>query len=151
MDEAALAVVILVALAIGLVPMILYLLTLQKLMNRVAPENREMTPGQVWLLLIPIFSIIWMFILVGKIGDSLAKEFKARGISDPEERPGYKTGMWYAGLSVASIIPFLGNLAAIGALVLWIMYWVKMHGYSKVLEQGVTAPDVLDSGTYVKE
>jgi len=32
------------------------------------------------------------------------------------------------------IIPFLGVLCSLGALVCWIMYWLKIAGFSKKLD-----------------
>jgi hypothetical protein len=147
-------VVIVVMMAVFLVPQILYLITLQNLMKKIAPHNQQMTPGQVWLMFIPFFSLVWMFIMVGKISDSLSAEFKERGIVDPEDKPGYSTGMWYCGLTVGGIIPLLGYISALAGLVLWIMYWVKMNNYSQLLSGdigGNAGGNVLDAGQYVKD
>ena len=50
--------------AVLLVPMIFYLLTLQKALNRCSPECRAMNPGMVWLMLIPLFNVVWQFFIV---------------------------------------------------------------------------------------
>ncbi len=46
----------LLAMGVFLIPWIFYLLTLSKALNRCSPANRSMSPGQVWLLLIPLFN-----------------------------------------------------------------------------------------------
>ncbi|MDO8301735.1 MAG: hypothetical protein Q7T18_00685 [Sedimentisphaerales bacterium] len=51
-----------------------------------------------------------------------------------DEEPGKKLGLAYAILAICSIIPFVGFLAGIGSLVCFIMYWVKIAGYSKQLD-----------------
>lgn len=127
--------IIVVAVLIGLIPMIFYMLTLQNTLKEVSPENRQMPPGQVWLLFIPIFSIVWQFIVVNKIADSLKAEFAKRNIPSDEDRPGYSIGLAYSILFCCGIIPFIGALASIGGLVCWIIYWVKIAGYKAKLEQ----------------
>ncbi len=129
------AIAIIVGVMIGLIPIIFYLLTLQKTLNEVSPENRQMPPGQVWLILIPIFGMVWAFIVVNRIADSLKAEFAKRNVPIDEDRPGYSIGLTYCILYCCSIIPILGGLAAIGGLVCWIIYWVKIAGYKTKLEQ----------------
>jgi hypothetical protein len=117
-----------------LLPLILYLLTLQKTLNLVRPENRHMEPGLVWLALIPIFSIIWNFFIVSKVAESLRLEFKQRNIQTQEEKPGYTIGLAYCILVCCSIIPMLGILAILAGFVCWIIHWVKISGYKAELE-----------------
>lgn len=122
----------LVGIVILLIPMIFYLLTLQKALNRCAPENRAMQPAMVWLMLIPCFGIIWHFFVVINMAKSLAAEFQKRGLNiEPE--PGKVLGLVMCGLACASIIPLLGGIFALGFLVCWIIYWVKIAGFSKQL------------------
>src|SRR5262245_53392229 len=66
--------------AVGLVVQILFLMTLSKCLHQVAPQNRRMEPGQVWLNLIPLFSIVWIFITVLRIAESLDNEYYDRGL-----------------------------------------------------------------------
>jgi hypothetical protein len=42
-------------------------------------------------------------------------------------------------LACCSIIPFLGVLCSLGALVCWILYWVKIAGYSAKIAESVAA------------
>ena len=55
---AALVIGGLIGLAVGLAVGIFYILSLQKALNRCAPENRAMEPGMVWLLLIPCVFLV---------------------------------------------------------------------------------------------
>jgi hypothetical protein len=122
----------LVVFVIMLVPAIFYLLTLQKALNRCAPENRAMAPGLVWLLLIPLVNIVWHFFVVINIAKSLGAEFSKRGLAE-EPEPGKKIGLIMCILACCGIIPLLGVLCSIGALVCWILYWVKIAGFSAKL------------------
>lgn len=126
-------IVILFILLLCLVPGILYLLTLNNTLNAISPENRKMIPGQVWLMLIPLFGIVWQFIVVNRIADSLKAEFIKRNIILQENRPGASIGITYCVLNCCSIIPFLGILAGLGGLVCWIIYWVKVSNYKNLL------------------
>ena len=119
---------------IALVPMIFYLLNLQKAMEQVSPDLRKMSPGSVWLSLIPVFSLVWSFIMVGNIADSLSAEYQRRNMQRNEERLGYQTGLTMAILQVCGFIPFLGPIAGLVGFVFWIMYWVKIYGYRQQLE-----------------
>lgn len=134
-------------LLVTLVVYILFLVTQQNLLKAIKPHNRKISPGEVWLQLIPLFNFVWIFIVVTRIADSIKQEFRDRqenaflGLPNPEiveeinKRPTYDIGIAYAILTVCSIIPLLGTLASIAALICWIIYWVKLSEYKNKLEQ----------------
>jgi hypothetical protein len=124
---------ILICIAIAMIPVIFYLLTLQNALKAVSPANQKMPPGQVWLILIPLFGLVWSFIVVNRIADSLKAEFAARNIQVAEDRPGYSIGLTYCILFCCGIVPLLGILASIGGFVCWIIYWVKISEYKHKL------------------
>lgn len=139
-EEQALGIVVmggLFGLLIGLIVAIFFLLTLSRTLESVSPANREMEPGMVWLNLIPLFNLVWMFITVIKLGDSVAKEAAERSLDLADG--GKALGIAFAALSVASIIPVLGMLAALASLVVFIIYWVKVAGYKNELKQPAPA------------
>lgn len=139
-----------VAILAGLVAVIFYCLTLQKALGRVSPENRKLAPGLVWLLLLPlavstplafltslkilqfavgIFGLVWNFVVVLQLAASLGAEFKKRSLPGPAA-PGKPVGLAMCILCCCMPIPLLGVVAAIGGLVCWIIYWVKIAGFS---------------------
>ena len=59
---------------IALVVLILFLLNLMRLLEAVQPQNRAMSPGLVWLNVIPLFTVGWMIYTVLKISDSVQRE-----------------------------------------------------------------------------
>jgi hypothetical protein len=122
----------LIGLAIGLIVMVFYILTLQKALNKCAPENRAMQPAMTWLLLIPCFGLVWHFFVVINMAKTLGAEFQKRGISE-EPEPGKVLGLVMCGLFVGGCIPFLNYLCGPAGLVCWIIYWVKISGYSNKL------------------
>ncbi|HEY2350836.1 MAG TPA: hypothetical protein VGH64_17570 [Puia sp.] len=74
-----------------------------------------MSPGMVWLQLIPLIGLIWQFFVVTKIADSISKKLETTkddsilGISNTaidalDKRPTFAIGITYCILSTASII-----------------------------------------------
>lgn len=121
--------------ALALIPLIFYLLNLQDTFNVISVENRKMQSGEVWLTLIPLFGLVWQFIIVNRLADSLKAEFNAKNIIVDEERPGLGIGLAYCILFCCSIIPFINFLTATGGIICWIIYWSKIYNYKIKLKQ----------------
>jgi hypothetical protein len=124
---------------VALVPTVLFFLTLQRALARCAPTARTMSPGQVWFGVIPVFNLVWPFYMVNAISTSLHNEFVRRGIVE-EPAPAKTIGMAFATLGLLSIIPLLNILTALPTLVCWIVYWVKIAGFSKKLAAPPAVP-----------
>jgi len=60
---------------------------------------------------------------------SLGAEFQKRGIVE-EPQPGQMLGLIMCGVMCGSFIPLLGGLFGLAGLVCWILYWIKIAGYS---------------------
>lgn len=121
--------VLILLVSIGVLIMyIFYLITLSQCLKQCAPHNQRMAPGEVWMVFIPLFGIVWHFIMIGRIADSLAAEFRTRGVQPPEDRPGYQTGLTAL---ILMLVPFVG----IVGLVFLGIYWKKMSEYKKQLER----------------
>ena len=125
-----------------LILQILFLLNLHRTLAQVREDNREMSPGMVWLNLIPLFNLIWGVITVSKLTNSLEREFQARGWRTSDEGFGKTAGMFWAwgnianaGLSVvqnvlqaidmapmAMMIGLLSLPLGLAILVCWIMF-----------------------------
>lgn len=125
---------LLVFLAGMLIPYIFYILTLSHALNKCTPASRTMQPGSLWLLLIPLFNLVWHFLVVSAMAQSLSNEFRARGVMNVEPEPGKSPGMAMCICGVCGLIPILGILASLASLVLWIMYWVKIAEFSRQLD-----------------
>ena len=120
---------VLVIAAICIVPTILYVLSLQKCLTLCSPEVRAMSPGLVWLLFIPLFNIVWQFFIVINIAKSVQGECLKRGLPC-EQNPGQAIGLAMCILAICGIIPLVGIVASLAGLVCWIIYWVKVAGFS---------------------
>lgn len=139
---------------VWLVAMIFFLIAQQNLLKAIKPHNRKMSPGEVWLQLIPVFNLIWQFIVVAKISESIRNEINDRtlnsflGIADPvfandmTRRPTYDMGLTFCILSLCSCIPILGSFASIAGLVCWIIYWTQIVAYkNKFINSPITTQD----------
>jgi hypothetical protein len=139
--------VLLGILAVVLVILIFYLLTLQKALSRVSPRNRLMEPGMVWLMLVPCVNIIWQFMIAIRVPDSLRNEFRDRGRDDGSDYGksialtqailGLVNGVFGNVLSRSPGMEMIGSVVSIGlslvGLVLFIVFWVKVANYSNQL------------------
>jgi Na+/H+ antiporter NhaB len=131
---AFMVIVVLIAVAIGITIQVFFLLTLSRAFNNCRPENRTMEPGLVWLNLVPCLNIVWIFVTVIRLAASLRAEFAMRG-NRREDDYGQNIGIAYNVLAFAGAIPFIGPVFSIGSLVCFIMYWVKIAGYNRELQE----------------
>lgn len=122
------------------VPKIFYILTLQNTMNKCHPTVRTMDPGMCWLYLVPIVAIIWHFFMVSAVANTVGAEFSRRGIPSPEPRPGYSLGQACCVCGCVALIPLINLMAIPAQLVLWIMYWVKVSEFSRLLSFPISMP-----------
>jgi magnesium-transporting ATPase (P-type) len=90
------------------------------------PENyRQTTPGQAFLLLIPLFGIVWIFIYTKQLSQSFHALFSATGRRQGD--CGENLGMWWGIASAFSFVPCVNYVSWIPALVLMILYLVKVN------------------------
>ena len=120
--------------------MIFFLIAQQNTLHAVSTHNRKMQPGEVWLQLIPLFGLVWKFIVVNKISQSIRAEINDRNsnsflgeanpvfVNDMVPLPTYGIGIAYCILGLCGFIPVLGWFA-FGWLVCWIIYWTQIVGY----------------------
>lgn len=125
-------IILLLVLMASITIAVFYLLNLQNLLKEISPANRQTEPSNVWLMFIPLFNIIYPFILYPKICDSVKKEFEQRNMAESGDY-GRSIGITMPILSLCGIIPILGSLAGIANLVLFIIFWSKMAGYKSKL------------------
>ena len=131
------------------IPCILFLLSQQRILQVIHPENREMSPGLVWLQFIPAFGMIWQFFVVTRIARSVSKEMVSnvgKSILDISQEhmkgtdlsPTYPVGIAYCLLNTTGVIinystrqsvPYLallGSCFVLAGSVCWIIYWVRL-------------------------
>lgn len=111
-----------------IVAQIFYLLTLQKSLTLSKPYHR-MSPGLVWLMFIPLFSLGWQFYIISNVTKGIKGSYASFKASPGDA--GWNVGLATAILMCCSIIPFLGILCSICGLVTWIIYWVKVANFNR--------------------
>lgn len=127
-------VALLVLIAIGLAVAAVVCWLISGCLKVLPQEYREMEPGMVWLLMIPLFQLVWNFFVFPKTSRSFQRYFAARGRTEFGDC-GEKIGLWYAICGALCLIPCVNYVAGPAALVLLIIYLVKVTG----LKQFVTA------------
>ena len=115
--------------ALILIPKIFYLITLQSTLKAISEENRKMPPNNVWLQLIPLFGIVWHFIIVKNMADSISAEASLKNIKIDEQKPAYNIGLAMCILDCFFIIPYLNFLTGVASLICFILYWIKINSY----------------------
>ncbi len=119
-------------LLVFLVPYIFFLLTLYRTTEQISVENRRLPPAQVWLLLIPLFNLIWMFVVINKLANSIRQECDRLNISYSQPTPTKDIGNIFALLAIASLMPIIGFFFGLGAFICWIIYWTQVARYRRL-------------------
>jgi len=123
-----------IGLAIGVLIAVFYLKNLQDLLKECDPSNVQMPPVNVWLMFIPLFNIVYGFIMYPKITESIRREFESRNA--PQEGDYLKAlGMTMPILNVVGLVPVqaLKGIVGLGSLVVFIIYWVKAAEFKNKL------------------
>jgi len=113
---------------------IFYVLTLSRALEKCSARSRTMQPGMVWLLFIPLFNMVWHFFVVLALARSLSNEFRARNVQNVEPEPGKSIGIAMCICGACAIVPLLNIVAGLAQLVLGIIYWNRIAGFSRKLD-----------------
>jgi hypothetical protein len=131
------------------IPAILFVLSQQQTLQVISPENREMSPGSVWLQVIPVFGLVWQFMVVIRIAHSISKEMASKigdsildnsqvQIKETDASPTYIFGIAYCTLTTlgvvinystmhsSSYLRLFGSFFVLAGMVCWIIYWVRL-------------------------
>jgi hypothetical protein len=104
---------------------ILHMVGMHKALSAVRKRNRTMEPGMVFLSLVPFLNIIWPFLVVIRVADSLRNEFEDRGWDTKGETFGY-------GIGLTAVILNLAMCGFVG-MILLIVHWRQIAGYTRQL------------------
>ncbi len=98
---------------------------LSSALNVIPAAHRKQEPNMVWLLMIPVFNLVWNFFVYPKISDSFKSYFDSVGRTDVADC-GRQIGLIYCILAALCVVPYANILTGLGALVLLIIYLVKV-------------------------
>jgi nitric oxide reductase large subunit len=113
--------VIVIAIAIQ----IFFLISLSNCWKEISEKNRQMSPGQVWLCLIPVFGLIWLILLIIRLADSLKDEYDDRGLRHEGD----------FGKTLGIIYVVSGFICGCVTPIVWIMYWLKVNSFTRELRE----------------
>ena len=109
-------------------------------LKHVPQQFQAMTPGQVWLLMIPIFNFYWMFrVYMMDVPQSFKNYFNSIGRADVGDC-GKSLGMWLCIMTLLSFIPIVGGCFGLACLVLIILWLVKINGLKKQIATQTSNP-----------
>ncbi|HEX6848002.1 MAG TPA: hypothetical protein VF144_13550 [Chitinophagaceae bacterium] len=148
-DEIIFGIIGLVFILSFLIAYIFFLVAQQNTLRSIKPHNQKISPGQVWLQLVPGFNFVWQFIVLNRIADSIRAEIDDRistsflnsaepvFLNDKTPRPTYNMGLAACILSLGGFLPFIGlePIATIGSVIsmtflaCWIVYWTQIVHY----------------------
>jgi hypothetical protein len=126
---------ILIGVVVGLAISALVCFLIYNAQNALPPQFQRIPAGQVWLLMIPLFNLVWNFFVFPRVADSYRDYFHSAGRPDVGDA-GRGIGLGYAICAACSIIPCVGIFAGLAALVLLIIFLVKIYG----LKAQIAAP-----------
>jgi hypothetical protein len=128
-----------------------FLKALQAALEDISPESRKMQPAKVWLLLVPLFNMVWIFFVVNAIGSSFKAEYEKHGVhmyTKPTYRLGLATGILPWGLVIFSNGPFI-SAVIVCWMVSWVVYWMQVSKNSNELMMLREKPQAGDEGKTV--
>lgn len=124
-------------LAVFLLAIALYCVTLQRLLERAAPENRAMAPRGVWLMFVPFYNIIEDFFIIRGVTETLRREAATNPALAGTRSFGAFSGYGWCVAQVLALIPnSLGEGAALVALLLWLWHWGTVWRIARQMAQG---------------
>jgi hypothetical protein len=110
---------------IPLIAFSFYIYAIKKTLAAIAPSCRTQKPGMAWLLLIPIFNVIWFFFLLQAIRQGFDAMLQKNLIPNTIDS-GYHYGIAMGCCWVASFIPGLFFIAILPMFVFSILHWTKL-------------------------
>jgi hypothetical protein len=117
---------------IPFVTFVFYIRAISKTIKAIDPEYRTQAPGMAWLLLIPVFNVIWFFFLLKAIKTGFLRMHENKRISQPIDT-GYTYGIAMGCCWAAIFIPKLIFIALIPMFVFSILHWTKLNNARKRL------------------
>lgn len=108
----------------GIAVQVLVCSILYSCLQAVPPQFRRQTPGSSYLLLIPIFNLVWNFVIFLAVAGSYQDYFAHQGRTTMADCA-RSVALAYCVCGIFLIVPVLNILAAVPALILLIITLVK--------------------------
>lgn len=126
-------------LSLAILAAFIYLLyLLYSAQQKVPAEHRKMDPPMIWLVLVPLFGIVWNFFVAIRVSDSFKSYFASIGRPEVGETE-KMIGLGWAIAVACCVIPCVNLLALPVALVLMVLFVLKINTLAKQLPGGPAA------------
>lgn len=110
---------------IPLIAFSFYIYAIKKTLAAIAPSCQTQKPAMAWLLLIPIFNVIWFFFLLQAIRQGFEAMLQRNLIPNPIDS-GYHYGIAMGCCWATSFIPGLFFIAVLPMFIFSILHWNKL-------------------------
>lgn len=122
---------------------ILFIRSIQQLYQNANPEFRTIEPIMTWLLMLPLFNFVWMFVVLRSVQQLLYQELRVRNIDFEGDRL-YNIGVVLGISNIFVLFPYVRWVSIPISLILFIIYWRQIIRYKTLL---ATTDPVLTSKT----
>ena len=124
---------IVVGVIIGLLIGLLVAWLIYKPYSKLPSQYHTLAPGLCFLLIVPLANIVMPIILGLKIPEAFGAYFADRGDTSVGDA-GKSVGMWWGISALACLVPLVNLFAGIAALVLLIIFIIKLWDLAKRVE-----------------
>ncbi len=122
---------------------VLWFRSMQRAMTACHPVSRSAEPETVWLNFIPLFGLVWQFVCVGRLSDSIAREYHRRGWHSDENRPALELGIVAGVVICVSFIirvfvpmhPGIGFFSTLAMILCMYLHTNRLNSFRERLEK----------------
>jgi hypothetical protein len=106
--------------------------------GKVPRELRLLSPALVWLLLLPCFNVYWIFVVCIRVPRSLWSQLVGRQNRRDVGDCGETIGIIWCVANLLSILPRVGTIGLVAAIVVGIVFVVKIHRLARLIDTATT-------------
>jgi hypothetical protein len=112
--------------SVGFVIGIVICILLYNAQAALPPQFQRIPAAQIWLLLIPVFHLVWNFFVYPRVSESYRMYFNSQGRIDVGDA-GQGVGLAFSICAIFVYMPCINLCAAPATLILLIIYLVKIY------------------------
>ncbi|MCW8133625.1 MAG: hypothetical protein KIS92_24990 [Planctomycetota bacterium] len=114
---------------------------MMKCFEAIPKQYHQVGAWQVWITVLPCINVIWHFLTYPQLSRSFRRYFEAQGRTDVGDC-GERKGMYFAiSYAAANVIPCIGLLIAVYALIVQVEYLKEVWKARKLALQEPPRPD----------
>lgn len=118
----------------------LYARDLANSLRLVSPESRKASPRGVWLMFLIPYNFIEDFCIISNVANSLRAEAASNPALAEFKSYGMASGLGWCTAQVVALIPnFIGEIAGLIAMVLWIWHWAFVRRANLALRNSLAS------------